>query len=79
MVADGFDVVDLMGLMVGLDAVGHVVGLDVVGQVVARLVAWLRSAWWLEVSTVEIGVEIGIWWVWWCWHGGRFLDLVADV
>ena len=41
---------------------------------VARLVAWLRWAWWLEVSVVEIGmetdVEIGIetdiWWVWWC-------------
>ena len=28
MVADGFDVVELMGLMVGLDAVGHVVGLE---------------------------------------------------
>ena len=35
----------------------------------ARLI-W---AWWLEVSTVEIGVEtdveigieIGVWWVWW--------------
>ena len=28
MVADGFDVVELMGLMVGLDAVGYVVGLE---------------------------------------------------
>ena len=54
----------------------------------ARLVARLSSAWWLEVSVVEIGVEtdvetgveIGIeTGVWWCWHGGRFLGLVADV
>ena len=30
-----------------------------------------------DVETgMEIGIEIG---VWWCWHGGRFLDLVADV
>ena len=28
MVTDGFDVVELMGLMVGLDAMGHVVGLE---------------------------------------------------
>ena len=28
MVANGFDVVELMGLMVGLDVVGHVVGLE---------------------------------------------------
>ena len=30
-----------------------------------------------DVETgVEIGIETG---VWWCWHGGQFLDLVADV
>ena len=28
MVANGFDVVELMGLMVGLDAVDHVMGLE---------------------------------------------------
>ena len=27
---------------------------------VARLVAWLRWAWWLEVSTVEIGMETDV-------------------
>ena len=60
-------------------------------DVVARLVARLRSAWWLEVSVVEIGVEtdvktgveigieIGVWWVWWYWHGGQFLGLVAGI
>ena len=53
--------------------------------------ARLRSAWWLEVSVVEIsletdvktgveiGIEIDVWWVWWYWHGGQFLGLVADV
>ena len=58
---------------------------------VASLVARLRSAWWLEVSAVEIdvktdvktGVEIdietGVWWVLWCWHGGWFLGLVAGI
>ena len=29
-----------------------------------------------DVETdVEIGIETG---VWWCWHGGQFLGLVAD-
>ena len=53
--------------------------------------ARLRSAWWLEVSVVEIsletdvktgveiGIEIDVWWVWWYWHGGQFLGLVAGI
>ena len=28
---------------------------------------------------VEIGIEIGIWWVWWWWHGGRFLGFVLTM
>ena len=31
-------------------------------------------------TNVETGVEIDIeTGVWWCWHGGQFLGLVADV
>ena len=30
-----------------------------------------------DVKTgVEISIETSVWWVWWCWHGGRFLGLV---
>ena len=28
---------------------------------------------------MEIGIEIGVWWVWWWWHGGQFLGLVLAV
>ena len=54
--------------------IGAHAGSDFWIGVVARLVARLRWAWWLEVSAVEIGVktneeigiEAGVWWVWWC-------------
>ena len=30
-------------------------------------------------TSVEIGIETDVWWVWWCWNGGRFLGLVGLV